>query len=331
MPHQKFVKEPDLIKNTLIGIENRLNEIAGDTYEEYADWPGLSKILIDENLGILSLPASGTAVSDLNLHIHPQLVMLIFALRGHINIRFPRMEQPVLLEKGNSIFISHPYAPLVAELAMESGTEAVFLLTTIERMHHFFNANLDMSTMTREELSRYYDPQKLYLVKPLSGNLSVSLHQVIQYNLGSHFRNMYMNGKVLEIFSIYFSNAATDDDAELDCPFLDNPDDIKCIRKAKQILLDNMTDAPTISQLAKQAGINEFKLKNGFKDIYGNTIYGYLNEHRMQQAILLLEQRSYTINEVAYAIGYGKPSNFIAAFKKKYGVTPKKYELELRD
>jgi len=329
MPHKKFDREVDLIKNTLIGIKNYLEEELEDEINGKQDL--LQLHLIDENLGLLHISTGEQTIKDLDLSIHPQLVILIFNLSGSMSICFPRTDTPVKLEAGNSIFISHPYAPLHAQIDISPTTDAIYLLTSIERMHHFFNANLDMSTMTREELSRYYDPTKLYLLKSIPGNLSVPLHQMMQFNLGHHFRNMYFNGKVLEIFSIYFSNAATDDDAELECPFLDNPEDIKCIRKAKQILLNKMTDPPTISQLAKQSGINEFKLKNGFKDIYGNTIYGYLNEHRMQQAILLLEQRSHTINEVAYAIGYNKPSNFIAAFKKKYGVTPKKYELELRD
>ncbi len=329
MTNRKIDLETGLIKSTLIGIKHNL-AIAFDTKPAEAG-KLLQSNLIDENLGLLNIGPTEKAINALDLIIHPQLVILLFTLQGKVKIQFHGIDAPVFLERGNSIFISHPYAPLNAKMNISCQTEAIVLLTTIERMHHFFNANLDMSTITREELSRYYDPKKLYMLKSIPGSLSIPLHQIIQYNLDVHFKKMYLNGKILEIFSIYFSHAAMDDEAELDCPFLDNPDDIKCIRKAKQILLDNMTDPPTIAQLAKQSGINEFKLKNGFKDIYGNTIYAYLNEHRMQQAILMLEQKNHTINDIAYSIGYSKPSNFIASFKKKYGITPKKYELELRD
>ena len=66
----------------------------------------------------------------------------------------------------------------------------------------------------------------------------------------------------------------------------------------------------------------------GFKQIYGDTVYGFLFDYKMEYARRLLDSGSYNVNEVGLKIGYSTASHFIAAFKKKFGTTPKKYLLE---
>ena len=90
-------------------------------------------------------------------------------------------------------------------------------------------------------------------------------------------------------------------------------------------MLKNLESPPGLKELARWAGLNEYQLKAGFKEIYGNTVHGYLTDHRLDHARLLLDTKKYQVAEVAYQIGHTNPSHFIAAFKKKFGVTPKKY------
>lgn len=80
-----------------------------------------------------------------------------------------------------------------------------------------------------------------------------------------------------------------------------------------------------MKELSKQHGLNEYQLKVGFKEIYGSTVYGYVMDAKLQKSRLLLDSGRYSVNEVAFQIGYQNPSHFIAAFKKKFGTTPKKY------
>jgi len=49
----------------------------------------------------------------------------------------------------------------------------------------------------------------------------------------------------------------------------------------------------------------------------------------MEFARKLLETGSHNVNEVGLKVGYSTASHFIAAFKKKYGTTPKKYVMSL--
>lgn len=329
MGKRKNDEHPDLIKNTLKSIEAKVAKALEENAANNSYTIISSEVMEAGDMGLVSIETRVGHELSMDLNIHPQLVVLAFVLEGKIEIRFERMPEPVQLDPGQSIFFSHPYSEIHASLKVEDKCKILSIVTSIERMHRFFDSTLDMNTISREELKRYYDPQRLYLIKPINGKINIPLRQVLHLEMDSQFKKMYLKAKLLEIMALYFSYAAADKNTELNCPFLENPEDIKRIRKAKQLLLAHVSEPLTIAQLSKLAGINEFKLKNGFKDLYGAPIHSYLNEYRMQEAIRMLEKCNYTVNEIAYMLGYNKASNFISAFKRKYGMTPKKYELEL--
>jgi AraC-like DNA-binding protein len=93
---------------------------------------------------------------------------------------------------------------------------------------------------------------------------------------------------------------------------------------ARSLLLKDLRDPPTISQLAKAVGMNEDKLKKGFKTLFNNTIFKTVTEQRMQLAANQLRKNNMSIAEIAYDSGYENVSKFIAAFRKTYGITPGK-------
>jgi AraC-like DNA-binding protein len=164
--------------------------------------------------------------------------------------------------------------------------------------------------------------RKFYDEREISSALKLVLSQLFSINLSSNARRIFLQGKVLEILSLYFSNRQPDVES---CPFLNDEAVVRKIKHAKEHLLQNLDNAPTIKELSKIAGLNEFQLKAGFKEIYGNTVYGYLLDHKLDQARALLDVKKFKVNEVAAQIGYSNTSHFIAAFRKKFGITPKKY------
>ena len=86
-----------------------------------------------------------------------------------------------------------------------------------------------------------------------------------------------------------------------------------------------MSEPPTLQELSSEIGLNIKKLKEGFKQIYGETVYGYLLDHKMNEARRMLNAKQHNINEISLRLGYSTSSHFISAFKKKFGTTPKKY------
>jgi AraC-like DNA-binding protein len=133
----------------------------------------------------------------------------------------------------------------------------------------------------------------------------------------------WIEGKGYELLSLFF-NRNEDPNAE-QCPFLVDEENVLKIKKAKEIIIANMAEPPGLQELADTIGLNLKKLKMGFKQIYGDTVYGFLFDYKMDYARQLLDSGSYNVNEVGLKIGYSTGSHFIAAFKKKFGTTPKKY------
>lgn len=105
--------------------------------------------------------------------------------------------------------------------------------------------------------------------------------------------------------------------------------DLDKIRLARQKLFEDIQNAPTIEELAGIVGINQQKLKMGYKIVYGNTINKSLREERMERASLLLIT-GMSVKQVAYEVGYSNQSHFSARFKEKYGVLPKDYLKTIR-
>jgi len=98
--------------------------------------------------------------------------------------------------------------------------------------------------------------------------------------------------------------------------------DLSKLHAARDIITENIQHPPSLMELARMVGINDFKLKAGFKIEFSNTVFGYLNDLRLDMAKKDLLQKNKSITEIAYDTGYSSLSHFSNAFKKRYGVSP---------
>jgi AraC-like DNA-binding protein len=93
---------------------------------------------------------------------------------------------------------------------------------------------------------------------------------------------------------------------------------------AKNYLIQNYDMPPTIAALSRIAGINEQKLKNGFKERFGKTIHTFLTDYKMEIALRDLQQKTKNPSQLAFDLGFSSLQHFSKAFKQYYGFTPKK-------
>ena len=97
------------------------------------------------------------------------------------------------------------------------------------------------------------------------------------------------------------------------------------IMEAKRIIDSQLAFAPSCEELSHLVHLSTTKLTRGFSSFYGMPIHQYIIEQRLTQAAQLLLEGDRNVSEIAAIVGYGKPSNLAAAFKKRYGVAPKNY------
>ena len=211
--------------------------------------------------------------------------------------------------------------PLNLELAPNSW--AISVIISIKKFHALFSTEANYITF----LSPDNKDKKYYNEGNISPSMAIVLSQLFHYSLHPSIKNLYYKGKGYELLSLYF-NKSEDPNAE-QCPFLIDEDNVFKIKKAKEIIIANMAEPPGLQELADQVGLNLKKLKMGFKQIYGDTVYGFLFDYKMDYARKLLDSGSYNVNEVGLKIGYSTGSHFIAAFKKKFATTPKKYLMSI--
>ncbi len=100
-------------------------------------------------------------------------------------------------------------------------------------------------------------------------------------------------------------------------------EDIRKIRKGRDIILTNLeSDFPSLREFALQLGTNEFKLKYGFKELYGNSVHRFLMNERFRKAQMMIQFTDQSLKSIAHLNGFKSSSHFSRAFKKKYGYAP---------
>ncbi len=101
------------------------------------------------------------------------------------------------------------------------------------------------------------------------------------------------------------------------------PEDIQIIRDVHDMIISNLdNDLPKLNDLARQMGTNEYKLKYGFKQIYGTTIFRFLIRERLRMARTLIQHSTLTIKQIIQMTGFKSKTHFSRAFKDKYGMSP---------
>lgn len=99
--------------------------------------------------------------------------------------------------------------------------------------------------------------------------------------------------------------------------------DIDKLYYVRELVSNNLQNPYSLRELSRLAGINEFKLKKGFKEIFSTTIFNHLYDERMVLGHKLLIEQDTSIADVAQQVGYKNPTHFTAAFKRKFNELPK--------
>lgn len=111
---------------------------------------------------------------------------------------------------------------------------------------------------------------------------------------------------------------------------LTRPKDRRILKLIHQYILMNLeSPLPGLRALALRFGTNEFKLKYGFKQLYGVTVYGFQKRERLRKGRLLIENTSLPIKNIAPLCGYKNAGHFGKDFKKEFGVSPGRYRTSI--
>jgi AraC-like DNA-binding protein len=106
--------------------------------------------------------------------------------------------------------------------------------------------------------------------------------------------------------------------------FITSPADKEKILAVRDLINEKLDCPPNLSSISRTVGLNEFKLKRGFRQVFNTTVFGYLSEQRLLLARQYLLDTKHTAAQIGYQLGYSTPQHFNNAFKKRFGNTPEK-------
>ena len=280
------------------------------------------EIKIDDDFILIRFQNDTDEMISFERQVNNGLIQFHFGLKGNAKFIFNQGNYTLDLKEEKSLLFYNPQKELPLHLEIEPKSWLISILISIKKFHGLFSTDTEHIPF----LSDDNKDKKYYGEENISPSMAIVLNQMFHYNLNPSIKNLYYKGKGYELLSLFF-NRSEDQNAE-QCPFLIDEENVLKIKKAKEIIIANMAEPPGLQELADEIGLNLKKLKMGFKQIYGDTVYGFLFDYKMEQARKLLDSGSYNVNEVGLKIGYSTGSHFIAAFKKKFATTPKKYLLE---
>ncbi|WP_353721222.1 AraC family transcriptional regulator [Dyadobacter sp. 676] len=156
---------------------------------------------------------------------------------------------------------------------------------------------------------------------PITPEMNRLLAEIRDCPYTGSLKKLFVEARVVELLILQISqiNAAGEEKSRL------KRSDIDKLHEVKDLLLRNINDPFSIEELARVAGLNRTKLQEGFKELFGTTVFGYITDTRLEEARrhLLNTDSRLSIGEIAALSGYKNPQHFTAAFKKKFGYLPR--------
>lgn len=159
---------------------------------------------------------------------------------------------------------------------------------------------------------------------PVNAAMLGTINSIVNCAYKSDLKKMYLFSKSIEFLVLQAESCNKSESGAV--KYIKTTYDKDCIVYARDYVMNHLERPPRLTELAKIAGLNEYKLKKGFKEVFGNTVFGYIADARLEYAKQDLIENRKTSLEIAYQLGYSSPQHFSSAFKKKFGFSPNKFK-----
>lgn len=231
------------------------------------------------------------------------LFMMKFCIDGCLNCTCPEKNFNIELHSQKCVYLPIPACSMENELTEHCKLFFIFL---------------------SEKCYNRLIPDQLFLQEVMIAKINPPIQLILNSILACRYtgtmKRIFMETQVLQLLLLQLERQKTVALSHSE-PFL-REYDIRRVREARSLIEENIKTPCSLIELAHKVGLNDFKLKKGFKELFGTTVFGHLNELRMQEAKRLLTEEKRPVNYVSNKVGYKNSHHFSAAFKKRYGILP---------
>ncbi|AXG74052.1 AraC family transcriptional regulator [Flavobacterium arcticum] len=194
--------------------------------------------------------------------------------------------------------------------------QCIVVATSIKNLDNLPNAEGEIFSSLLHQLVHpkdHYVEGPRFFMTPEMENIIQSLFN-IQYE--GKTKMMFFRSQITALLSHFFGQLSQQDNQSI------NESEREKLYLAKEILFKNLNNPPSLSELSKEIGLNTFKLKKNFKELFGTPVFKYLQNERLTIAHQMIRNEEATVQEAAWHVGYDSLSSFSNAFAKKFGYRP---------
>lgn len=245
-----------------------------------------------------------------------------------VTIRFVRAGELGLQEAGNDAFVTPACSASVARLSSERAYELMIrerqrlLSVTVHIRADRLWSEVGLEPGEAPALHALLgETRDGHAAIPMTAGMNNGVMDILSNRLRGGLRQRYIEVKSQELLCLFFESMQRfGDRAPKDAPL--RPHHRARLEEARELLLQRFTDPPSVDSLARQVGLNRTTLRQGFKQLFGETIADFCQTRRMMLAQELLRDGRHSIADIAEIVGYGQSTNFTAAFRRHFNALP---------
>lgn len=259
--------------------------------------------------------------------IKPPSIDICFCLSGQMSVKLNNLKEKIVIKQGQAAVwlnsgvqsaIEYPDGQTVRRIGLRIEMQSLNTVMENEPESVF----PDLCSMCDECACN--NKSSYCRIGEMSTSMQLAAHQVFNCRYSGIARKLYFESKTLELLTYVFTDLYSNKSSLL-CL-----EERKKVHKARKIITSNLENPPSLLELSRKVGLNDCKLKSGFRKIYGMTVFDCLRRERLARAQQLLEEGNLSVAQVSYEVGYSSLSHFAKVFTRNFGVKPGAYLTEMR-
>lgn len=248
-----------------------------------------------------------------------------YCISGLNDISINKMNTDIVLQRGfdNITIAGHSLSTTMA-IPKKIPNSIVSVQLTPDCFRSLLSDELQMLPGVMQSLCEGNIPDLFIRTMPSIPQTRIIVEQLLNGISTTRTSRLFYEGQVLTLIA-YMVRLLDEKNEQNNVHSSFRANDIERLHYAREMLARNVSNPPTLSELSHAAGMNHFKLNRGFKEVFGNTVFGQLRQIRLEKAKKLLMKGEMNVTEVSLTVGYSCLSHFAKVFKQQYGVNPKAY------
>jgi AraC family transcriptional regulator, transcriptional activator of the genes for pyochelin and ferripyochelin receptors len=246
-------------------------------------------------------------------------IKIYFSSKGPTEFNYRQLHKKVAVGSGefNMLYSAE------LDTAMTHKQEVSELFSLQFTRECFFELVRDADYQIDEFLAKILEDQPAFFSNhwlPINAGIEKCIDDIINCPFTGDLKKLYLRSQAIELF-VWVIQMRQSGPKQEQAPRIPRTDREK-LYFVRDYIMENAFQPLQLASLSRMSGLNEYKLKSGFKELFKTSVIDFLINYRLEKARLMMIQQQLPVGEIAYLTGYSSPQYFIRAFKKRFGCTP---------